>query len=218
MTKEERVRYYDSVAAERKKWRRKGAYYHGELERYLQLVVPPGASVIEIGCGSGELLNALRPARGLGIDISPGMVDEARKNFPHLRSRRGTWRTSGSGRPSGRSSWWRLSDTSTTSRGPPGTAQGLRPPDRVILVSYNYLWEPSSSRRGHRARMKQPLQHWLPMTDLANLLFLAISRWYGGRARSSLRPVPSSPLREPRPGQPALIGRLCLNGILIARP
>jgi hypothetical protein len=32
MTKSEKIQYFDSVAGEREKWRKKSAYYHEELE------------------------------------------------------------------------------------------------------------------------------------------------------------------------------------------
>jgi len=40
--------------------------------------------VLEIGCGTGYLLAALNPSRGVGVDLSPGMIEQARKNHPTL--------------------------------------------------------------------------------------------------------------------------------------
>ena len=36
----------------------------------------------EFGCSSGETLHALRPSRGLGVDLSPKMVARARERHP----------------------------------------------------------------------------------------------------------------------------------------
>ena len=85
MNKAEEIRYFDSVATERGKWRKKGFYYHKELEKYLQFLVPSNSNVLEIGCGMGDLLAALNPSRGLGIDISPQMIEVAREKFPQLQ-------------------------------------------------------------------------------------------------------------------------------------
>jgi len=41
--------------------------------------------VLEIGSGGGELLAALRPSRGVGVDVSGGMVALARSRHPELR-------------------------------------------------------------------------------------------------------------------------------------
>jgi glycosyltransferase involved in cell wall biosynthesis len=48
-------------------------------------LIPPGSSVLELGCGTGNLLSALKPARGLGLDISAEMIRLARAKFPNLQ-------------------------------------------------------------------------------------------------------------------------------------
>jgi ubiquinone/menaquinone biosynthesis C-methylase UbiE len=47
-------------------------------------LIPPGQSVLEIGCACGELLNAVSPARGVGVDFSKEMASCAKKNYPKL--------------------------------------------------------------------------------------------------------------------------------------
>ncbi len=81
------VNYFDSLAATRDRWIEKNWYYHQEIARTLSFSIPPGSSVLEIGCSTGHLLNALKPGRGLGIDISPAMVEIARGKYPHLEFR-----------------------------------------------------------------------------------------------------------------------------------
>ena len=77
--------HYDRLAPERDHWYQRNSYYHGAVERQLSTLIPPGSSVLELGCGTGNLLSALRPSRGLGLDISPEMVRLARAKFPDLR-------------------------------------------------------------------------------------------------------------------------------------
>ena len=60
-----------------------GYYYENEW-RYLCFLVPEGSRILELGCGTGQLLAALKPARGVGIDISDGMIEVARRNYPDL--------------------------------------------------------------------------------------------------------------------------------------
>jgi SAM-dependent methyltransferase len=44
---------------------------------------------------------------------------------------------------------------------------------RIIIVYYNYLWEPVLKfAEAVGLRMKHLLQHWLPLEDISNLLFL----------------------------------------------
>ncbi|HRJ68247.1 MAG TPA: glycosyltransferase [Beijerinckiaceae bacterium] len=74
----------DAAAPDRRAWRERNAFFHEEDLRYLQFLIPPGARVLEIGCGTGDLLAALKPSRGVGVDISPRMIDVARKAHPGL--------------------------------------------------------------------------------------------------------------------------------------
>ena len=83
--KEKIRKHFDAAAPSRKAWKRKNRYYHEAQARYLRFLIPPGKRVLEIGCGTGELLNAVEPACGVGIDISPEMIRLAADAFPHLR-------------------------------------------------------------------------------------------------------------------------------------
>lgn len=47
--------------------------------------MPPGKRVLEVGCGTGDILHSLAPEYGLGIDISPQMVSRAQDKYPALR-------------------------------------------------------------------------------------------------------------------------------------
>src|SRR5436305_7966396 len=81
----ERAAHWDAVAG---RWGRRaglGGAYHRRLERVYRFLVPPGARVLEIGCGAGDLLAALAPAAGVGVDLSPGMVRLAAERHPGLR-------------------------------------------------------------------------------------------------------------------------------------
>lgn len=61
------------------------AAYHRRLTEIFQNLVSPGQRVLEIGCGSGDLLAALRPAYGVGVDFSPAALAAARARHPGLR-------------------------------------------------------------------------------------------------------------------------------------
>lgn len=50
-----------------------------------RLPIPAESTVLLVGCGTGELLAALRPSRGLGIDVRPELVRVARERLPGLR-------------------------------------------------------------------------------------------------------------------------------------
>lgn len=59
-------------------------YYRHLLTGLYRFLVPPGQRVLEIGCGKGDLLSALEPSFGVGVDISGEMVTRAKKRHPHL--------------------------------------------------------------------------------------------------------------------------------------
>ena len=46
--------------------------------------MPEGKRVLELGCGHGDLLAALRPAYGVGIDFSSSAILAAKARHPHL--------------------------------------------------------------------------------------------------------------------------------------
>src|SRR5262245_30020104 len=66
--------YFDSFAEQRDRWRKKNLGYHRELERIYAYHVAKGASVLEVGCATGDLLASLEPSRGVGLDLSPKMI------------------------------------------------------------------------------------------------------------------------------------------------
>src|SRR5207244_3495593 len=81
----EQVRaHYDRLAVDRDGWYRRNSYYHSEVERRLRALIAPESSVLELGCGTGNLLAALQPSRGFGIDLSERMIEVARQNHPQL--------------------------------------------------------------------------------------------------------------------------------------
>jgi len=174
LTKAEKIEFFDSVAKDRDKWRKKGFYYHEELEKYLRFLVPAGSSVLEIGCGIGDTLAALNPSRGLGIDLSPQMISIAKEKFPYLQFEIGD-----------------LENLQTEEKfdyvvvdSTIGSVDDIqlalkelhkvcKPATRIIIVYYNYVWEPALKlAEAIGLRTRHLLQHWLSLDDISNLLYL----------------------------------------------
>jgi SAM-dependent methyltransferase len=222
LTKTERIKYFDSVAPERKKWRQRGAYYHRQLEKYLQYLIPSNSSVIEIGCGTGDLLAALNPERGVGIDISPKMVEIAKEKFPHLQFETGDLENL---KIEEKFDYVVIVETIGHVDDIQSAFKELRkvckPETRVIIVYYNYLWEPVLKfAEAVGLRMKQPLQHWLPLEDISNLLdlndFEVIKKGYRFLLPVYI-PLVSAFLNRFLANMP-FFWKLSLNEILVARP
>jgi len=59
-------------------------YYQKLLRNLFAFLVPPQLRVLELGCGTGDLLAALKPKRAVGVDFSAPLVDVAKQRHPHL--------------------------------------------------------------------------------------------------------------------------------------
>src|SRR5229473_574975 len=84
-TRQQRVAEFDRYAPERERWVARNAAYYSAIERLVAFCVPPGASVLEIGCGTGDLLAALRPSEGVGVDLSSKLIERAKQKHPQLQ-------------------------------------------------------------------------------------------------------------------------------------
>jgi len=171
----DRKEYFNSVATERERWRKKAKYYYKNLQRYIKFIIPEGSSVLEIGCETGELLACLKPKRGVGIDISPKMIEIAKANFPDIDFKVADVES--------------LNIKETFDYVLIGSVLGyvkdiqtafneLRkvcgPHTKIIILNFNYFWEPivKVAEKIH-LRMKRPSCHWFSPGDIENFLYLA---------------------------------------------
>ena len=77
-------RHADGIADKRDNWIRKNKFFHKNDHSYMSFLIKKGSRVLELGCGTGQLLNAVSPSFGLGVDLSINMVNIARTNYPDL--------------------------------------------------------------------------------------------------------------------------------------
>src|SRR5690242_21317987 len=61
------------------------AGYYRRLAEIYRFLVPPKSRVLELGCGAGDLLAALDPAEGVGVDFAPELLKQAAQRYPRLR-------------------------------------------------------------------------------------------------------------------------------------
>lgn len=214
---------FDALAPERRMWRAKNAAYYDAQAAYLRFVVPPGRRVLELGCGTGELLAALEPSLGVGVDLSPCMTELAAEAFPGLTFLTGDAENLAACGVEGPFDFIVVSDLVGHLEDVQACFENLRPfctPEtRVIVGYYNFLWEPLlelAERVG--AKMPQRMGNWLSPLDIENLLYLADFETVKTDRKLLLpRRVPLlSPLAEALGSLP-LVNRLCLSNWVVAR-
>lgn len=166
--------YYDSIAESRLRWRKRNRYYNMLLEKYFKFIIPAGSNVLELGCGTGDLLNAVHPAKGVGIDYSEKMVKVASDNFKDL-----TFYVQDAEDINLKETfdYIILSDLLSSVQDVQKVFKCIRAVSdentRIIISNYSYLWEPVLKfGEGIGLKQKQPLMNWLSAKDIENILSL----------------------------------------------
>jgi SAM-dependent methyltransferase len=166
---------FDRFAPDEDRWRRRNSTYHRLIAQITRFHVPPGLRVLEIGCGGGDLLAALRPSYGVGVDVSDRMVALARVRHPGLRFERAAGERLDLGE---------TFDVVILSDLVPfvhdllalleRVAAHSHPRTRVVVNSYRRLWRPVI-RIAERLRLKpvKPMRNWVTPEDVRNLLQLS---------------------------------------------
>jgi SAM-dependent methyltransferase len=169
-----RRRHWNQVARQLETWTGWGGYYHRRLTQVYQSLVSPGQSVLELGCARGDLLAALRPALGVGMDFSEEMIRAAKRRHTHLQFVHADVHTLNLSEKFDViilsdlvNDLW---DVQTVLR---QVAQLTTPRSRIIINSYSRLWEPILNVAQWLGLAKPTLyQNWLTVEDIAGLLNL----------------------------------------------
>jgi SAM-dependent methyltransferase len=80
-------KHFDEVARDYDYYKNKNSFYYENLKKLLGELIPKNSNVLEFGCGTGDLLNHLRPKYGYGYDISREMISISNSTqLPILKS------------------------------------------------------------------------------------------------------------------------------------
>ncbi|NTW21957.1 glycosyltransferase [Candidatus Falkowbacteria bacterium] len=175
MPKKDVKEYFDKIADKRDKWRARSSYYHDDIKSLMRFIVPAEASVLEIGTATGDVLAHLKPTRGLGVDISEGMIGIARKKYPDLRFEVADAENI---KIDEKFDYILLSDMISFFDDIQGVFKELHKVSdhgsRIVITYYNYLWEPVMALAEKIGlKMPQPVQNWITKHDVENLLYLS---------------------------------------------
>ena len=169
----DRRAFYDQRAAFRV--RETGRYYQQLLRKQYAFWVPPGLRVLEVGCGLGDLLAAVKPARGVGVDFSPAMIALARARYPELEF---LVADAVEAPAAEKFDYILLADLVNDLPDVQAVFERLQslahPRTRLVVSFFNNLWR-SVLHAAARLGLKSPtlLQNWLSTDDVKNLLHLA---------------------------------------------
>jgi len=178
-SKEENREYFEKTAHHRIAWNNRNKFYHRSLNWYFSFIIPAGSRVLELGCGTGDLLAAVKPAYGVGVDFSTSLISVARTNYPELHFTEGDIEDSAwSDDPAYADltfDYIILSDILhilwDVQKALNQVHRFSHRGTRIIISNYNFLWEPMV-KLGEFLKIKQksPNSNWLSHHDIFKLL------------------------------------------------
>ena len=218
--------HFEKLADFRDRWISLNRDYYADDRRYARFIIPEGMRVLELGCGTGDLLAQLKPSYGVGVDLSPKMIEIAKRNHRDLdfvvADAEDEAYISGLEGPF---DYIVLSDTIGYLDDIELVFRALRkvasPHTRLVVSYYSHLWEPVLALAEKLGRkMPQPGVNFLSSSDITNLLYLAgfevvRTEW---RQLIPKRLLGIGTLINRFIGTLPVIRRLCLRHYIVARP
>jgi SAM-dependent methyltransferase len=224
--KRDLLEHYEANVDELDRWRQFNAAYHEDDNKFMRFLIPPGKRVLELGCGRGDLLAALKPSYGVGIDFGAETIQKANARHPELYFVLGDAEDPATLEAiEGPFDYIVIADTIGMFEDIDGTLRLIHqlcaPSTRIVISYYSHLWEPVLKlAEALRLRSKQPKINYIATADFLNLTDLADfevitqeqrqllpRRWLG------LGPFVNKYI-APLPG----IRKLCLRTYLVGRP
>lgn len=215
-----------ALASRRHGWIKSNSYFYSSLGKLLRHVVEAGRRVLVLRSETGELLKAVEPAVGVGMEVSAEMVAEASKFNPEFRYVEGFPDGSDFSTCFGATEKFdyiivnQVNDLAQVETALENIAPLCERHSRVLLYTYNSLWSPVI-RLAERLNLKVHLeeQSWLSEADLANMLHLGgfeLLSTYRIMLMPKYIPLVSEILNRFVAKLP-LINRLCMSTVLVAR-
>lgn len=171
-----RIAHWDTVARQSDTWTGWGSYYHRRLEQIYQHLIAPGQRILEIGCGQGDLLAALKPAVGVGVDFSEEMLRRAILRHSNLRFIQADAHDLSALNESFDviiisdlvNDLWDVQAVFVQ------LSRLTHSRTHLLLNTYSRLWElPLATAARMRLAKPKLYQNWLTVEDITNLLYLA---------------------------------------------
>jgi len=165
---------YGSIAGIRENWIKKHSYFYRTVGSFLSFIVEPGRSVLLLRSELGQFLEILRPSRATGADVSPELVALAATKNPQYTFICAEPETIELNETFDYVLFYTVGDIIDIEKAFRNAGRFLTDDGRMIVINYNYLWRPLMVL-AERLKLKipQPVQHWLNVPSVANLLHLS---------------------------------------------
>ena len=173
--REERIEYWNDYCTAPARYERFRRHYRLRLSELYKFLIPPGMRILEVGCGTGDLLASLQPSYGVGVDFSAAMIKAAELRHPELHfvivDAHGLNLNETFDYVVCSDLLNELWDVQAVLQ---KVALHCGPATRFILNLHSNLWQ-GPRRIAARLRLARPqlVQNWLTPEDLANLLYLS---------------------------------------------
>jgi ubiquinone/menaquinone biosynthesis C-methylase UbiE len=218
--------HFEANGDELDRWREFNAAYHEDDRKFMQFLIPPGKRVLELGCGRGDLLAALKPSYGVGIDFGAETIAKANTRYPDLYYVLGDMEDPATLTGiEGSFDYIVIADTIGMFEDIDGTLRLVHhlcaPSTRIIISYYSHLWEPVLKlAKALRLRSKQPKINYIATADFLNLMDLADFEVIREEQRQLLprRWLGLGPFLNRFIAPLAGIRKLCLRTYIVGRP
>jgi ubiquinone/menaquinone biosynthesis C-methylase UbiE len=167
--------YFDKLAPKRAAIRKRHSYYWDDITFFCNYFSNESLKVLEVGCGTGELIGNIKGHDKVGIDFSPEMISRASASFKDVTFK--VMNAENIEIPE-KFDLVILSNligfTSDVQKVFEQLHAICHDQTKIIVTYYNHLWEPVL-KLGEMMGIKKktPNQNWLTQNDIRNLLMLA---------------------------------------------
>lgn len=219
--REARRQHQDAVAGRRDEWIRSNHYFYDRMKRLLRFIVEPNKRVLEIRSETGQYLDSVKPAHGVGVEIGETMVACARQQFPGLQFVQSDPEDLHLNETFDYVLFNHIFDTVDILRAFGRIRQHCTAHTQIVIINYNQLWQPIlqlATKVGLRSRFVEP--NWVSENDIRNFLKLAGFRPVRKHCLMLFPkkvPILSVLMNDCLARLPGL-RRLCLMQVIVARP
>jgi hypothetical protein len=158
------------------KYRILNYYYHSEIQKFVQYLIPPEASILEFSSRGGELLASLPNKNKVGIEFDDEIIKYAKRKYPKIEFI--NFENLGKKLKERKFDYIILSHTSSDIDNLQSLLRQLKKycyiDTRIIVSFFNFLWKPALDVAEHLSlktpSVKEP--NWLTGNDVDNLFYL----------------------------------------------